>query len=127
MKKTITLRELCARSGVSRRAVQGFESVGLLKPCGRNKYGHLLYEEEMAIRAERIRFLQDLGFSVKEITALGRLSLAEQRDAINRSIAVLELRRTKLSVVLERARRLALELECKMKEEENENTVSYNR
>ena len=33
-----TLREVCDLLGVSRRAVQGYEKVGLVEPSGRNKY-----------------------------------------------------------------------------------------
>lgn len=65
-----TLKELCAELGVSRRAVQGYEEAGLVRATGKNKYGHLLYNQRAQERIERIKFFQDLGFSIKEIGGL---------------------------------------------------------
>ena len=41
----VTLRELCENVGVTRRAIQGYEKMGLVKANETNKYGHLLYGE----------------------------------------------------------------------------------
>ena len=67
MRKTKTLSEVCSVLEVSRRAVQGYENAGLVKATERNKYGHLLYDEEAQRRIKKIRLLQQLGFRVKEI------------------------------------------------------------
>ena len=39
------LNEVCRDTGVSRRAVQGYENAGLVRATAKNKYGHLLYGE----------------------------------------------------------------------------------
>lgn len=65
-----TLKEVCIELGVSRRAVQGYEAAGLVKATRKNKYGHLLYNLHAQEKIERIKFFQDLGFSVREIAAL---------------------------------------------------------
>lgn len=70
MKVQNTLRELCAELRVSRRAVQGYEKWGLLAPTGRNKYGHLLYDQNAKERVKTIRFYQRVGFTLKEIKEL---------------------------------------------------------
>ena len=67
MKETKTLSEVCSVLEVSRRAVQGYENAGLVSATGKNKYGHLLYDEEAQRRIKQIRLLQQLGFKVKEI------------------------------------------------------------
>ena len=67
MKETKTLSEVCSVLEVSRRAVQGYENAGLVSATGKNKYGHLLYDEEAQRRIKQIRLLQQLGFRVKEI------------------------------------------------------------
>ncbi len=66
----MTLREICEVLGVSRRAVQGYEKVGLVSATDRNKYGHLLYDETAMLRIARIKFYQQLGFSIKEIIGI---------------------------------------------------------
>ena len=65
-----TLKEICAELGVSRRAIQGYEDAGLVKATNKNKYGHLLYNLWAQERIARIKFFQDLGFSIKEIGVL---------------------------------------------------------
>ena len=67
MDETKTLSEVCSALEVSRRAVQGYENAGLVSASGKNKYGHLLYDEEAQRRIKQIRLLQQLGFRVKEI------------------------------------------------------------
>lgn len=68
MKKT--LREVCYDTGVSRRAIQGYEKMGLVSAVGKNKYGHLLYDSAGVQRIKTIRFYQQIGFSLKEIQTL---------------------------------------------------------
>ena len=75
----MTLREICETLGVSRRALQGYEKAGLVASTGRNKYGHLLYDEKARERIAEIKFYQQLGFSIKEIS-----------DIIDASTAVME-------------------------------------
>lgn len=66
----ITLREVCNRVGVSRRAIQGYEEVGLVVSSGKNKYGYLLYDEAEVEKIRHIKQYQDFGFKVKEIVVL---------------------------------------------------------
>lgn len=65
-----TLKEVCEELNVSRRAVQGYEDAGLVKATRTNKYGHLLYNRRAQERIERIKFYQDMGFTIKEISLL---------------------------------------------------------
>lgn len=62
-----TLREVCAKYQVSRRAVQGYEKAGIVNPTGKNRMGHLLYDAAMQERIGVIRMYQNMGFSIKEI------------------------------------------------------------
>jgi len=62
-----TLREVCAKYEVSRRAVQGYEKAGIVKATGKNKMGYLLYDAVAQERIGTIRMYQKIGFSIKEI------------------------------------------------------------
>lgn len=75
--KKITLREVCEQVGVTRRAVQGYENIGLVAPTGRNKYGHLLYDREAVEKIEKIKMYQDFGFQLTQIVALFQASEEE--------------------------------------------------
>ncbi len=75
--KKMTLREVCEQVGVTRRAVQGYEKIGLVAPTGRNKYGYLLYDCEAVEKIEKIKMYQDFGFQLKQIAALFQASKEE--------------------------------------------------
>ncbi len=62
-----TLREVCAKYEVSRRAVQGYEKAGIVKATGKNKMGYLLYDTAAQERIGTIRMYQKIGFSIREI------------------------------------------------------------
>ncbi len=63
----MTLREVCSDANVSRRAIQGYEKAGLVSASAKNARGHLLYDESSLERIKKIKFYQQLGFTVKEI------------------------------------------------------------
>ena len=86
MDETKTLSEVCSVLEVSRRAVQGYENAGLVSATGKNKYGHLLYDEEAQRRIKQIRLLQQLGFRVKEIKDIIDAPAEEVAEAIKRQI-----------------------------------------
>ena len=100
MENCKTLNEIDKEMGVTRRAVQGYEQAGLVSRCGRNKYGHLLYDEVAQKRIARIRFYQDLGFTIKEIGELIDASGPQLRTALEMRIACLkEEQRNKDSLI----------------------------
>ena len=66
----MTLREVCVKYEVSRRAVQGYEKAGLVKATGKNKMGHLLYDAATQERIGTISMYQKMGFSIKEIKVI---------------------------------------------------------
>ena len=86
MDETKTLSEVCSVLEVSRRAVQGYENAGLVSATGKNKYGHLLYDEEAQRRIKQIRLLQQLGFRVKEIKDIIDAPAEEVAEAIKSQI-----------------------------------------
>ena len=62
-----TLHEICRELGITRKVVQGYEKHGLIKAYGKNAYGHLIYDLENEKKIIRIRFFQELGFTLSEI------------------------------------------------------------
>lgn len=66
----MTLKEVCKKIGVTRRAVQGYEKAGLVSFSGKNKYGYLLYDEVAIEKIRIIKMYQDFGFTIKEIKEL---------------------------------------------------------
>ena len=62
-----TLHEICRELGITRKVIQGYEKRELIKAYGKNAYGHLIYDLESEKMIKRIRFFQELGFTLSEI------------------------------------------------------------
>ena len=93
-----TLREVCASCGVSRRAVQGYEKCGLVKPTGRTSRGYLLYDRETEEQILHIKQLQSFGFSLKEVKSyLCEMSSKEKLIALREKLE--RLRNQELQMV----------------------------
>lgn len=99
-----TLRQVCAELKVSRRAVQGYEKVGLVAPSGKNKYGHLLYGEPEQERIRLIRFYQQLGFQLKEIKSLLDAPDLIKKSALQAKVKKLEAEHTNLQELIRQAK-----------------------
>ena len=91
-----TLKEVCELVGVTRRAVQGYEDVGLVASTGRNKYGHLLYDESAVEKIKEIKLYQDFGFSIKEIQVLQEVSKEKYLGMLEYRLVLMQLEMSKL-------------------------------
>lgn len=103
-----TLQEIHKTLGITRRAIQGYEEIGLVRASDKNKYGHLLYGENELKRIEKIKMYQEFGFRLKEIKEL--------MDAPNHIVkATLERRVEKLKKEQEKLNTLILQAEALIK------------
>lgn len=102
----MTLREICERLGVSRRALQGYEKAGLVAATGRNKYGHLLYDNDAEMRIAQIKFYQQLGFSIKEITVIIDAPNVVKRTALEHQVQKLREEKTEMDELIEKTNQM---------------------
>lgn len=106
----MTLREICETLEVSRRAVQGYEKAGLVSATDRNKYGHLLYDETAMLRIERIKFYQQLGFSIKEIVNIIDAPNSLVKTVLEQQVEKLKKEKTEISELIEKANQVIANL-----------------
>lgn len=106
----MTLRELCKESGATRRAIQGYEQVGLVKATGKNKYGHLLYDEVAQERICLIRLYQRIGFHIKEIKNIIDASDEVKIKALTEKVAELKTKRKEVDEVCHIAEKMISEM-----------------
>lgn len=85
-----TLRQVCTDLQISRRAIQGYEKMGLVAPSGRNKYGHLLYNASCREQIRTVRFYQQMGFSLQEIKELLAAESAAKKAVLQERVQQLE-------------------------------------
>ena len=98
----ITLKEVCIRFNVSRRAVQGYEKAGLVCASGKTDRGYLLYDSKSQERIRLIKQYQQFGFSVRKITELIDAPPSVLKDALKKQAKILEKQHTERAQFLER-------------------------
>ena len=101
-----TLKEVCELVGVTRRAVQGYEEAGLVTATGRNKYGHLLYDEASIERIREIKQYQNFGFAIKEIRVLQKLPKEKYLEMLENRLAQMQLEMQRLQENIEKLEQL---------------------
>ena len=101
--KLISLKTLCELVGVSRRSIQCYEKAGLMRSTSRNKYGHLLYDVEALHRAEEIKFLQQLGFKLREIREIIDAPCNVKKEVLKRRVSELEEESAKQDKIIQEA------------------------
>ena len=99
----LTLKELCESVGVSRRSIQCYEKAGLMMPTDKNKYGYLLYDINTMHRAEKIRFMQELGFKLKDIKEIIDAPRDVMKEALGRRVKELEEETARLDQIIKEA------------------------
>lgn len=106
----MTLRELCETLEVSRRTIQGYEKAGLVAATGRNKYGHLLYDDTAKLRIAQIKFCQQLGFTIKEITVIIDAPNVVLKSALEQQVQKLRKEKTEINELIEKANQMIARL-----------------
>ena len=104
----VSLRQIREKTGISRKAIQGYEKHGLIKASGKDRYGHLLYEEAALRKIIRIRFFQKLDFTVSQIATFIDLPdealmkiLGGRKDELKKKIAKLKKLSEEIDALLE--------------------------
>ena len=95
-----TLKEVCNMLKLSRRAIQGYEKIGLINPTAKNKYGHLLYDEQTVNQIAGIQYCQKLGLGLKEILALTKEDQQHVCDKLEDQLIDLEIKKDELDYLI---------------------------
>lgn len=98
-----TLREVCDCLHVTRRAVQGYEAIGLVHSSSTNKYGHLLYDDKAMQAIKEVKQYQQFGFQLKEIKELQDAPNQVVREKLEKKVACLKERQKELESIIDAA------------------------
>lgn len=107
-----TLKEICVELKISRRTVQWYENKGLIKPTSKNKYGYLLYDDEVIAKIALIRFGQNIGLGINEISDFIDGSVDEIKEQFTKQITVLAKEKAVLDMQIKNIEKLS---ECDSK------------
>lgn len=106
--KEWSICEVTREFGVTRRAIQGYEKLGLVNATGKTQKGYLFYDDDAVKRITEIKFYQSIGIELKEIKEmidsspeLKAISLGKKREELDKKIKDLSNLLTQLDLVLE--------------------------
>ena len=99
------LAEVCNLVDLTRREIQECEALGLsIKPKTRNKYGHLLYDDNTIKRLMQIHFYCEMDYKKKQIKEVFDAPDFDIKTSLEMQIKALEQKKIKLEKVIDKAK-----------------------
>ena len=100
----MTVHEVSRLTGVSIRALQYYDRIGLLHPAEYTGAGYRLYDEAALETLQQILLFRELEFPLKEIRQIIRSPSFDRRKALDQQIHLLELKKEHLDSLIALAR-----------------------
>lgn len=90
------LSEVSALVGISRRTLQEYDKIGLLKPTSKTESGYWLYDDLAIKKLMVIQIFREAGYSRKQINSIIESSTLDIYAEYNKTIRMLEEKRKRL-------------------------------
>ena len=104
----MTVNEVSKLTGVSVRALQYYDTIGLLKPSGYTEAGYRLYDDTARERLQQILLFKELEFPLKEIKGIIDAPDFNRKKALQQQIELLTMKKEHLENLIDFARGLKL-------------------
>lgn len=109
-----TVNEVSKLTGVSIRALQYYDKIGLLAPSGYTASGYRLYDDTALETLQQILLLKELEFPLKEIAKILSSPGFDREKALDQQIELLLLKKEHLEQLISFAREVKEKGEIKM-------------
>ena len=107
-----TISQVAQLTGISIRALQYYDEIGLLKPSKLTQSGYRLYDDEALQKLQQILFFKELGFKLKEINEILEKPDFDRFAAFKRQKALLLLKRNRTDRLIQLLSRLEKGEQC---------------
>ncbi len=104
----MTVHEVSRLTGVSIRALQYYDEIGLLPPTRYTEAKYRLYDEAALERLQQILLFRELEFPLKEIRRILESPTFDRRKALEQQIELLTLKREHIDNLIRMARTVKL-------------------
>lgn len=91
-----TIQEISRISGVSKRTLQYYDQIGLLKPTAYSEAGYRLYDDKVLETLQQILLYKELEFPLKEIRRILLSSDFDRNRALEQQIDLLTMKKEHL-------------------------------
>ena len=102
----MTVHEVSEMTGVSIRALQHYDNIGLLHPARRTEAGYRLYDEAALERLQQILLFRELEFPLKDIAEIVDAPGFDRIRALDQQIELLTLKRDHVQNLIDLAQKL---------------------
>ena len=89
----MTVNEVSKLTGVSIRALQYYDKIGLLHPAEYTEAGYRLYDDAALERLQQILLFRELEFPLKDIQKIVENPAFDRQKALEQQIALLTLKK----------------------------------
>ena len=113
----MTVHEVSRLTGVTIRALQYYDGIGLLPPAEVTEAGYRLYDGAALERLQQILLFRELEFPLKEIKCILESPDFDREKALEQQIALLTLKKERLEGLIDLARAVRTKGEGTMKVE----------
>lgn len=96
----MTVKQVSLQTGVSVRALQFYDEIGLLKPTQVTQAGYRLYDDSALEVLQQILFFKELDFTLKEIKAIMENPQFDKTAAFKKQRELIEIKRDRLNSLL---------------------------
>ncbi len=100
----MTVNEVSKLTGVSIRALQYYDKIGLLKPAGHTESGYRLYDDTALETLQQILLFRELEFPLKEIGQILSAPDFDRNKALEQQITLLTMKKEHLENLIAFAR-----------------------
>lgn len=105
----MTVHEVSKLTGVSIRALQYYDKIGLLKPTEYTESGYRLYDDTAMEKLQQILLFRELEFPLKEIEEILSGPDFDRNKALEQQITLLTMKKEHLENLIDFARRIQYE------------------
>ena len=102
----MTVHEVSKLTGVSIRALQYYDKIGLLKPTGYTQSGYRLYDDTALETLQQILLFRELEFPLKEIKEIISSAGFDREKALEQQITLLTMKKEHLENLISLAREI---------------------
>ena len=102
----MTVHQVSELTGVTVRALQYYDRIGLLPPTSCTEAGYRLYDETALERLQQILLFRELEFPLKEIKAIVDTPEFDREEALEQQIELLMLKKERLENLIAYAREI---------------------
>ena len=102
----MTVHEVSKLTGVSIRALQYYDKIGLLKPTGYTQSGYRLYDDTALETLQQILLFRELEFPLKEIKTIISSADFDREKALEQQITLLTMKKEHLKNLISLTREI---------------------